>query len=85
MMRMLGKILADHADEDSPKACANIDCIRLGITYDDVEGIKRGYDMVTKKYKPLESKIRFAETLMPSQRRFDIVAFCSIFFLRRKM
>ena len=36
-VRMYGKLRADHADEDSPKACANIDCIRLGITYDDVE------------------------------------------------
>ena len=56
---MLGKLQADHANEDSPKACANVDCIRLGITYDDVDGIKRGYDMVTEKYKPLRVKNTF--------------------------
>ena len=61
--RMFGKLQADHADEDSPKACANIDCIRLGISYDDVDGIKRGYDMVTEKYKPLRVKNTFRKRL----------------------
>ena len=57
--RMEGKLNVDHANEDLPKACANVDCIRLGITYDDVDGIKRGYDMVTEKYKPLRVKNTF--------------------------
>ena len=57
--RMEGKLNVDHANEDLPKACANVDCIRLGITYDDVDGIKRGYDMVTEKYKPLRVKNMF--------------------------
>ena len=70
-MRMFGKLRADHADEDSPKACANIDCIRLGITYDDVDGIERGYKMVTEKYKPLRVKNTFRRDFNAKSKTFD--------------
>ena len=68
--RMIGKLDTDHKNMEFPKACCNVDCIRCGITFDDIDGIERGFSVATSRFRALRVKNTFRDDFNARQQSF---------------
>merc|ERR1712046_218784 len=58
--RMISKQNSDHAAEPDPKPCANVDGVRCVVTYEDVEGMRRGLKALSNSFEVLRMKNTFS-------------------------